>query len=240
MKKYLYTGILLGTIVLAGCSANEVTEEQVPAKEEKVEDVTNGQEVEVETSPDTDKEEVVSVPPLDLTQEQKENYYKEYVTLIELAKSEYHNAVLEIEPIDNFKDEDWVEIEEFEKRVEERANDKFVVSKNSDKYSPVSVPKIAKLYIGSNVTTINFKGSFETQLNSNTPGGRQLFSKFNSISSEIEGNDGSWSQTGHDSLLIDDGISYMIAVGGKYSENGIISFHNIELEFHCDKNGGIS
>ena len=124
--------------------------------------------------------------------------------------------------------------------VEDRANAMIIVSKNTDKYSPVLVPKTAKLYIGSNVTIINFKGSFETQFSSNTSGGRQLFSKFNSISSEVEGNDGSWIQTGYDSLLIDNGTSYIITVGGKYSQNGAISFHNIEVEFHCNKNGGIN
>ncbi len=28
-------------------------------------------------------------------------------------------------------------------------------------------------------------------------------------------------------------------MGGKYSQSGIISFHNIEVEFHCDIYGGI-
>ncbi|WP_394189587.1 hypothetical protein [Paenisporosarcina quisquiliarum] len=72
MKKYLYTGILLGAIVLAGCSANEEAVEQ--AKEEKMEDVTNGQAVEVETLPDTNKEEVVSVTPLTVLDSQGVSY----------------------------------------------------------------------------------------------------------------------------------------------------------------------
>jgi len=239
LKKYVYTGFLLGTIILAGCNEIEETKEQ--AIEEPTKPMAAGQNIEIEYLSDTDKEDstVVASSPLDLTQEQKENYYKEYVTLIELANSKY-NENMEIERIDNFNDEDWIEVEAFEKMLEDRANAKFVVSKNNDKYSPVSVPKTAKLYIGSNETTINFKGSFETQLNSNTSNGRQLFSKFNSISSEIEGNDGRWSQTGYDPLLIDGGTSYIIAIGGKYSQSGIISFHTIELEFHCDKNGGIS
>ena len=66
LKKYLCTGVLLGTILLAGCSANKESEEQV------TEDI-KGQTVEIVTSRDTDKEEVVSVTLLELTQEKKED-----------------------------------------------------------------------------------------------------------------------------------------------------------------------
>ena len=135
---------------------------------------------------------------------------------------------MEVVPIDEFNPEDWVEPEKFRQLAIDRANAKIIVLENTDNYSPDLAPKTAKLQIGSNVTTIIFNGSFETQLNSNTPDGRQLFSKFNSISSEVEGNDGSWIQTGYDSLLTDDGISYVITVGGKYLQSGVISSHNIE------------
>lgn len=232
LKKHLYIGVLLGGIVLAGCSGNEESEEQV------TKDVTNGQAVKVETSPDAEK--VVSVTPLELTQEQREDYHKQYVEIVTKINAKEGTNHLEVVPIDEFNPEDWVEVKEFEKMVEDRANAKIIVLENTDIYSPNLVPKTAKLQIGSNVTTIIFNGSFETQLNSNTPDGRQLFSKFNSISSEVEGNEGSWIQTGYDSLLIDDGISYVISVGGKYSRSGVISSHNIEVEFHCDKNGGIN
>ncbi|SES35830.1 hypothetical protein SAMN05518872_108254 [Psychrobacillus sp. OK032] len=125
LKKYIYTGILLGTIVLAGCSANEETEEQVQAKEEKMEDVTNGQAVEVETLPDTDKEEVVSVTPLDLTQEQKEDYHKQYVEIVKEINAKEGTNHLEVNPIDEFKSEDWVEPEKFRQIAEDRATWEF-------------------------------------------------------------------------------------------------------------------
>ena len=236
MKKYIYAGVLLGAIVLAGCNVNEDSEEQVQIKEEKA----NGHAVKVETLPDPDKDEAVSVTPLELTKEQKEDYHKRYIEVVTKINKKEDTNHLEVVPIDEFNPEDWVEVKEFEKMVEDRANAKTIVSENTDRYNPDLVPKTAKLHIGSNVTTIILKGSFETQLNSNTPDGRQLFSKFNSISSEVEGNDGSWIQTGYDSLLIDNGTSYIITVGGKYSQNGAISFHNIEVEFHCNKNGGIN
>ena len=167
----------------------------------------------------------MSVTPLELTQEQKEDYHKQYVEIVEKINAEGEGAYhLEVVPINEFNPEDWVEVEEFRKMVEDRANAKIIVSENNDRYSPDLVPKTAKLHIGSNVTTIIFKGSFETQLNSNTPDGRQLFSKFNSISSEVEGNNGSWIQTGYDSSLIDDGISYMIYCRRKIFTKGCYFF----------------
>ncbi|MEH7238085.1 hypothetical protein [Bacillus sp. JJ1562] len=112
MKKYLYAGILLGTIMLAGCSANEEVEEQLQAKE-------------VETLPDTNKEEVVSVTPLDLTQEQKEDYYKQYVEIVKEINAKEGTNHLEVVHIDEFKPEDWVEPEQFRQLAEDRATWEF-------------------------------------------------------------------------------------------------------------------
>lgn len=107
MKKYLYIGILFGTIVLSGWSVNEESKEQM------TEDIANRQVIEVETLPDSDKEEVVSANPLELTQEQKEDYHKQYVEIIEEINAGEDTNHLEVEPIDKFKPEDWVKPEEF-------------------------------------------------------------------------------------------------------------------------------
>lgn len=115
----MYVGVLLGAIVLAGCSVNEVLEEQV------TEDITNGQAVEVETLLYNDKEEVGSVTPLELTQEQKEDYHKQYVEIIEEINAVEGTNYLEVEPIDEFKPEDWVEPEKFRQLVEDRTTWEF-------------------------------------------------------------------------------------------------------------------
>ena len=119
LKKYMYVGVLFGAIVLAGCNVNEESEEQV------TEDITNGQAVEVETLPDADKEEVVSVAPLELTQEQKEDYHKQYVEIVEEINAVEGTNYLEVEPIDEFKPEDWVEPEKFRQLAEDRATWEF-------------------------------------------------------------------------------------------------------------------
>ena len=126
LKKYMYAGVLIGAIVLAGCSVNGESGEQVQVKEEITENITNGQEVEDETLLDTDKEEVVSVTPLELTQEQKEDYHKQYAEIVEQINAEGDpEANLELVPIDEFKTEDWVEPEEFRQIAIERAHAKF-------------------------------------------------------------------------------------------------------------------
>jgi hypothetical protein len=123
LKKYLYIGILLVTIVLAGCSANEETEGQI--NEETSEGLTDGQTVEVEHLSDRNKGKAVfPATPLDLTQEQKEDYHKQYAAIIEDVNSEY-DADLELEPIDKFLTEDWVAVEEFRQIAIDRTNLEF-------------------------------------------------------------------------------------------------------------------
>jgi PBP1b-binding outer membrane lipoprotein LpoB len=113
----MYVGVLLGAIVLAGCNVNEESEEQ-----ETEDIVNNGQALEVETIPNTDKEKIESVTPLELTQEQKENYHKQYVEIVEELNAVSNGAYnLEVEPIDKFKPEDWVEPEKFRQLAEDRA-----------------------------------------------------------------------------------------------------------------------
>ncbi|CAH0344939.1 hypothetical protein [Bacillus sp. CECT 9360] len=124
LKKYLYIGILLGTIVLAGCSVNEETEGQV--NEETSEGLTDGQTVEDEHLSDTDKGKVVmpAIPLVDLTQEQKEYYHKQYAAIIEDVNSEYATD-LELDPIDKFHEDWWVEVEDFRQIASDMATKEF-------------------------------------------------------------------------------------------------------------------
>ncbi|MFJ8103206.1 hypothetical protein [Lysinibacillus sp. NPDC096212] len=224
MKKYIFAGALLGIFFLTGC-VNEKTENVKSSKPS-----TDEQTVE--------KEKIVAPTPLNLTQEQKEKYYKEYISLVEKVNEEYHEN-FEIEPISNFTDEYWVEGSDFKKMLKERVDASFIVLKNNDAYAPTSVPKTVEIHTGSKVAIISFEGSFDTQLNSNTTESRQLFSAMNSLSSKIENGSGNWIQKGYKYTIDADGRSYIITVGGKYSESGVSSSHLIDVEFYCNKNGGI-
>lgn len=232
LKKYFYISILLGTMALSGCTKDEA--DYTEASSESL-------DIEQSRAINTTKTEESAPIPLNLTQEQKEEYYQKYVAIIEKVNAENNEDFeLELEPITEFVDEYWIEVADFEKLAKERADTTIVFSENSERYNPMSVPKTVKLQIGSKEANIIFNGSFDTQLNSNTPEGRQLFSVFNSISSEAENADGSWTQLGYDDLLVEDGTVYNIFVGGKYTQRGIISAHAFALKFNCDKNGGIS
>lgn len=125
LKKYLYVGALIGAIVLAGCSISEEPEDQVQEKE----DAPNGQAIEYNNLPEANKEEVVSEVPLELTKEQKEDYYKQYVEIVEEVMREYPDTTMEVVPFDEFKEEDWVEPEEFRQIAIDRTQLEFVVEK---------------------------------------------------------------------------------------------------------------
>ena len=211
LKKYLYISILSGAIAISGCA----------------DEGTDSKKITEEISPSL----------LNLTQEQKEDYYQKYLALIEDINSE-HDTGLKLEPITSFSEDYWVEVETFKKRAKERVDISIVVSKNKERYHPASVPKTVTF--GPNKERIIFEGSFDTQLSENTSKGRQLFSVFNGISSEAENSDGSWTQIGYTNSLMENGSLYVIDVSGNYSQNGILSIHNISLEFDCNKNGGIS
>lgn len=231
LKKYFYVSILLGAFALSGCTDNkEVTEESLAEQSKANNNVVN-----------TAKTKEVAPIPLNLSQEQKEEYYQNYVAIIEKVNAiSEEDFTLELEPITDFLNEDWIEVDQFEKLAKERANASIIVLDNNERYNPISVPKTVKLQLGSKEASIIFEGSFDTQLNENSSKGRQLFSAFNSISSKTLDTSGSWTQLGYNESLSDGDTIYKIVVGGKYSQSGIVSSHNIEIEFHCNKNGGIS
>lgn len=236
LKKYFFISTLIGSFVLLGCQddvANnkELTEETLTSEQSIV---NNNENV-------TTKKENLSPVLLNLTQEQKEEYYQEYVSILEKVNKLFSDSPeLKLEPITEFLDEYWIKIDDFEKLAKERKNMSILVLENRERYNPMSVPKTVKFLMGSQETNVIFKGSFDTQLNSNTSKGRQEFSAFNSISSEAVDGEGSWTQLGFNELLADNGITYVIDVGGEFSQLGIISTHTMALKFNCDENGGIS
>ncbi|MFM1653177.1 hypothetical protein ACI7RC_13860 [Brevibacillus sp. B_LB10_24] len=162
MKKYVYAGILLGTVVLAACTTNEETGGQVTeqmtedfaagqtvgaepladgktaevkpladGKTAEVKPLPNGQTAKVEPLSEgktikirflSDEGEVASAAPLELTQKQKEDYYKQYVEIAAQVDAEYPGKDLTVVPIDEFKPEDWIEPEEFRKICIARAH----------------------------------------------------------------------------------------------------------------------
>lgn len=122
LKLYMYIGILLGAAFLAGCNANGQADEQGVESEEITEDKANGKVLEVESL--NDNEVLATVIPLDLTQAQKEEYYKQYSQIIKDVNSE-NNSDLELVPFEDFGEEDWVELGDFRQIAYDIANAEF-------------------------------------------------------------------------------------------------------------------
>ena len=62
----------------------------------------------------------MSEVPLELTKEQKEDYYKQYVEIVEEVMRECAYTTMEVVPFDEFKEEDWVDPEEFRQMAVDR------------------------------------------------------------------------------------------------------------------------
>lgn len=77
LKKYFYITILLGAFALSGCTDDKV---------------------------DTTKTEEEAPILLNLTQEQKEDYYIQYLQTHEKIIAEYPSANMELKPLDKFRD----------------------------------------------------------------------------------------------------------------------------------------
>lgn len=205
LKKILYTSILIGAIALSGC-ANEGAD----SKEATEESSTKKSEANIRNI-----EEATAIP-LNLTQEQKEQYYQKFVAVIENINV-VNDQELHLNPITAFLDEHWIEVKDFEKLAQERADASIVVLENKERYHPGSVPKTVTLKMGSEKENIRFEGSFDTQHTFNIPGGGQIFSVFNGISSETGGSHGNWNQYSNVALLKNDGATFFIEVSGNYS-----------------------
>lgn len=182
-----------------------------------------------------------SAATVNLSEQQKKEYYKQYEEIVDEINSGEPNATLELVPFEEFNSEDYLEPSEFEKYAAERADVKFtptLVSKSGSGITPFITVSASKTEtVKSNETSaVIIKGSFNTQYNSSTK--RQMFSGINSITSSSS--KGIWRQTGYTPTLIDGGRTYEIIVGGKLTINSLTSMHNITVEFYCNANGSVS
>lgn len=246
MKKYLYAGILIGTVMLAGCTENGETDKQGEVEKDLLADV---QTLEVDTISNSDKNIVDSAIPLKLTQEQKEEYHKQYVEIVEKVNQKKLGLVLGVPPIESFKEEDWKEPKAYEQMVQMH-EDSFLATER-EKLAAVSTDlkpaemdpdgkttKATYLYFPDLLTTVEVKAKFDTQLNEDKS--RQLFSKVDEISTKIISSHGTWEQTFQKATLQDGGQTYLIYIEGILDLNNTTTEKTFTIEFHCDEFGNIS
>ena len=225
----MFMSVVLGISFLSGCEI------------EKVDNTTSLTAVEQKLEKETVATTAKAQTPISLvlTPAQKEQFYKNYTAIVHTFNKEYGTAFV-IDPITTFTDEYWLELKDFEDMLKGRIGTSSVIVDNKEVFAPGLVPKLVELQMGSHKIAIRVDGSFDTQLNANTPDGRQLFSALHSLSSEIEQGNGNWKQMGYDPSIVDQGLAYSITVTGYYSFQGVSSPHNFDIIYYCNKNGGIT
>jgi len=246
VKKYLYAGILFGTIMLAGCSENEETEKQGEVEKEVLADE---QTVEVDPISNSDKNIVDSAIPLKLTQERKEEYHKRYVEIVEEVNQKKLGIGLGVPPIEQFQLEDWKEPKAYEEMIQDMvvaylADEREALNAVSSTTNQIvtnidgSTTIKTHIYVFSIILPIEVTGSFETQYNADAD--RQLFAKVNNITTSIAPYDGKWEQTSYKASLVDGGQTYTIRIEGIFDYVGLSVEKAFTIEFNCDEFGNIS
>lgn len=245
MRKYLYIGILLTTFVFTGCNEKVETEEQI--KKEKTEISPDNQAKEDETESDIKKKNTETT--LNLTQEQKEEFHKQYGIIVEKVNQQKLGMQLGVSSIDEFKAEDWVEPKVFEKRVQEQV-DYFLeeerkalaaiqTGKNQDVIQVGGWWSLEKyIYVADILTRIEVIGIIETQYNESRKG--QVFAGIKNISTQVaKGSKGTWEQTSYTASLVNDSQTYSIVIEGIHHYNNLSIDKLFTIELSCDEFGNI-
>ncbi|MFS0782652.1 hypothetical protein [Bacillus sp. 1P06AnD] len=245
MKKYVHASILLGTMVLGGCSENgEMDTKQKVKDESKV----LAEKLDKHVS-NMDKEAVKKTIPLLLTQEQKEVYYKQYKEIVEEANNTKIGIGLDVPPISDFKPEDWVEPKEYKNRVQKHIDSFLANERKALNALPSTTTeavmgmngetkKTAHLYVSDIIFSVEVTGRFETQYNEAQKG--QVFSNVDRITSHIASSShGDWVQTSYDVSRIDNGRTYNIRIEGIYKNAGIATQKAFSIGFNCGTVGDI-
>lgn len=193
--------------------------------------------------------QTASATGLDLTQQQKEEYHKQYIEIVNEVNAK-EGSKISVVPIDKFKSEDWVEPEEFKRLAIENANLELVSIENVENVeneisklgltplsgSVVSSTKMATFKSGSTTRYLYVTATFTTQYSPFNQ--RQLFSGLSSINGTV--NPGSFVKSGHTPSLIDGSRTYIINLSGTYWLSGQDWPVSVDLTWYCNADGSVS
>jgi len=186
--------------------------------------------------------------PLSLTDEEKRQYYKQYLEIIDRAMQKKVGLSFGVAPIEEFKDEYWITPQQFENDVEswleehlaterEKIDNMLITPEPVITNPDGSTTKTTYIYFPDILKTIEVTGHFETQYNENYD--RQLFIKADNISTKLAYPRGTWEQTSYRVSLIDGGRTYSVRIEGNFDYNGLHFEKAFTIEFNCDVNGKI-
>lgn len=186
--------------------------------------------------------------PLSLTDEEKIQYYEQYLEIIERAMQKKTGLSFGVVPIEEYKDEYWITPQQFENDVEswleehlaterEKIDNMLITPEPVITNTDGSTTKTTYIYFPDILKTIEVTGHFETQYNEVYD--RQLFIKADNISTKLAYPRGTWEQTSYRVSLIDGGRTYSIRIEGNFDYNGLHFEKAFTIDFNCDVNGKI-
>ncbi|MFF5994033.1 hypothetical protein AAGS61_04625 [Lysinibacillus sp. KU-BSD001] len=186
--------------------------------------------------------------PLSLTDEQKRQYHAQYVKIVEQAMEKKVGISIAVSPIDEFKEEYWVEPKEFEQRIQSMVDEHLATEREKIRAMSTTpeqavmngdgnATKLTYIYFSDILRKIEVTGHFETQYSAYHD--RQLFIVADDISTQLANSSGTWEQTSYQASLIDGGRTYRIRIEGIFDLNNITYEKAFTIEFRCDEFGKI-
>lgn len=189
--------------------------------------------------------------PNPLTEEQKHQYYEQYLTIVEQAMKLKTGIGISVPPIKDFKESDWVAPKDYEKMVQNMihqhlATEREEIAAMSSNLKPAvtnlngETTKSTYLYFPDILRKIEVTAKFDTQYSSEL--GRQVFVAVDNVLTQLvssTGNTGKWEQTSVRTTLVDGGQKYSIQIEGIFTLNNLSNEKVFTIEFNCDEYGNI-
>lgn len=240
----IVAAILIGISLLP--TIQSVEKASPPSNDTSMAITDEGQQQNIE--PSAQSVEEPPKEPLSLTDEEKRQYYEQYLEIIERAMQKKTGLSFGVVPIEEYKDEYWITPQQFENDVEswleehlaterEKIDNMLITPEPVITNTDGSTTKTTYIYFPDILKTIEVTGHFETQYNEIYD--RQLFIKADNISTKLAYPRGTWEQTSYRVSLIDGGRTYSIRIEGNFDYNGLHFEKAFTIEFNCDVNGKI-
>ncbi|WP_419881739.1 hypothetical protein ACN6MY_20010 [Peribacillus sp. B-H-3] len=189
--------------------------------------------------------------PNPFTEEQKQQYYKQYLKIVDQAMKLKTGIEIGVQPIKEFKESEWVAPKEYEKMVQNMihqhlATEREEIAEMSSSLKPAvtningETTKSTYLYFPDILRKIEVTAKFDTQYSSELD--RQVFVSVDNVLTQLAsstGNTGKWKQTSVRTTLVDGGKKFSIQIEGIFTLNNL-SFEKVfTIEFNCNKYGNI-
>lgn len=183
-----------------------------------------------------------------LREEQKQEYYEQYITIVEEAMAQKTGLSLNVPPIEEFKESDWVAPEEYEEMVQKTI--KGFLRTEREKMNAVSsniepavtidgeTIKSTYLYFPDILREVEVTANFDTQYS--TEHDRQVFATVENVATQLANSPGQWKQTSYQTYLVDGGQKYKIRIDGIFTLNNLSFEKSFTIDFNCDEFGSIS